>query len=109
MRALMLDTPPELLEERRRKGLDKLDEVWDGLLHMVPPPTELHQRLATELSAALLPLARKKGLRLSHEAGLFRQEASEHDYRVPDLLAYWPEDASKRGIERKAELVIEML
>ena len=40
MRAVMLDVPESLLDERRRLGLDVFDEVWEGVLHMVPPPSD---------------------------------------------------------------------
>jgi hypothetical protein len=46
MRTLVLDPPTaglgELLERRRRSGLDRLDEVWEGVLHMVPAPSGEH-------------------------------------------------------------------
>ena len=45
----MLDVPESLLDERRRLGLDVFDEVWEGVLHMVPPPSGEHQRLELEL------------------------------------------------------------
>jgi len=35
----MLEAPEELLAERRRKGHDRFDEVWEGVLHMLPPPS----------------------------------------------------------------------
>jgi len=35
----MLDATQELLEERRRRGLDEADELWDGVLHTTSPPT----------------------------------------------------------------------
>jgi hypothetical protein len=41
MSTLVLESTPELealKERRRRAGLDRLDEVWDGVLHMVPVP-----------------------------------------------------------------------
>lgn len=60
-RAVLLEVPQGLLEERRRKGLDVWDEVWDGVLHMVPPPSGVHQRFAFRLGVALDPLARAKG------------------------------------------------
>ena len=54
MRAVMLDVPESLLDERRRQGLDVFDEVWEGVLHMVPPPSGEHQRLELELGSAFL-------------------------------------------------------
>ncbi len=41
-----------------------------------------------------------------HNAGLFR---GDENYRVPDLMVFNPKDASERGIETHAEVVIELL
>jgi Uma2 family endonuclease len=102
----MLEVPPHLLEERRRLGVDRWDEVWNGELHMVPPPAERHQSLGSRLIEVLGPLARGRGLKLTYEIGLF---VSADDYRVPDLGVYRPEQASARGIEGTAELVVELV
>jgi len=110
MRALLLEVPEELLEERRRKGLDGHDEMWDGVLHMVPAASSPHQILAGELMAVLLPLAKRRGLVGMPEAGLYRPgPAGEHDYRVPDLVFALPEHISDRGVEGRAELLVEIL
>ena len=109
VRAVMLDVPEGLLEERRRLGIDPFDEVWAGVLHMVPPPSSRHQRLGHELGEALLPLAREKGLVAMHEAGLFRPDTEGTDFRVPDLVYARPEQVSDRGVEGRAELVVEVL
>ena len=108
MRAVLLDVPLSLLEERRRKGHDVWDEVWEGVLHMVPPPSGLHQRLGFELGVVLAPLAKARGLVASHETGLFRPGAGESDYRLPDLAVYRPEKATHEGVEGRAELVVEL-
>ncbi|MGH9185528.1 MAG: Uma2 family endonuclease [Acidimicrobiales bacterium] len=105
MKAVMLQVPEALLEERRRQGADRWDEIWEGVLHMVPPPAERHQNLGMRLGATLLPLADRRGLKLSYEIGLYR---TTDDYRVPDLAVYRPDQASARGIEQSAELVIEI-
>ncbi|MGI9023695.1 MAG: Uma2 family endonuclease [Acidimicrobiales bacterium] len=110
MRAVLLEVPEELLEERRRTGLDGHDEMWDGVLHMVPAASSPHQILAGELMAALLPLAKLRGLLGMPEAGLYRPGPSgEHDFRVPDLVFARPDDIVERGVEGRAELVIEIL
>ena len=106
MRAVMLEVPPHLLEERRRLGVDRWDEVWEGELHMVPPPAERHQSLGSELLIALHPLVRELGLKIAYEIGLF---AADDDYRVPDLGVYRPDQASARGLEGTAELVVELV
>lgn len=106
MRGVMLEIPEALLEERRRTGADRRDELWDGVLHMVPPPSGPHQELGTELLALLLPICKARGLRLSYETGLFKHA---NDYRVPDLAVSLPAQRTERGIEGGAELVIELL
>lgn len=109
MHAVIVAPPEHMLEERRRLGHDRFDEVWDGVLHMVPPPTSHHQLLGTELIATLVPLARGLGLRVIHEAGLFDPIAGERNYRQPDVMVIDPARISRRGIEGRAELVIEIL
>ncbi len=109
MRAVLVDVPESLLEERRRAGVDVWDEVWEGMLHMVPAPSGHHQRFGLRLGATLLPLADDRGLVASHETGLYRPGAGQSDYRVPDLVFARPDNASDRGVEGRAELVVEIL
>jgi Uma2 family endonuclease len=108
MRAVMLEAPEDLLADRRRKGLDLFDEVWEGILHMPPPPSDLHQRFGTRLLLVLAPIAEARGLVPSHETGIYRPGTGETDYRVPDLVFSRPEDRSHRGVEGRAELVVEI-
>lgn len=86
MRTLILDPPTagldELLARRRRTGLDRLDEVWHGVLHVVPAPGEAHARIATQLARLLGPLADQAGLITAMDE--FNLGKSEHDFRVPD-------------------------
>ncbi|MGH9065633.1 MAG: Uma2 family endonuclease [Acidimicrobiales bacterium] len=105
MRALMLEVDEALLERRRQWGADVWDEMWEGVLHMVPPPAGRHQDIGGQLLAALLPLARSRGLRLTYETGLYR---TDHDYRVPDLMAYERAAASRRGVDGAPVLVVEI-
>ena len=109
MRAVLLEVPESLLEERRRKGHDVRDEVWEGVLHMVPPPSGVHQRFAFRLGVALAPLAKAKGLVASHETAVFWPGAGEDDYRIPDLVFARPENVTHRGVDGRAELVAEIL
>ena len=102
MRAVV---PESLLAERRSRGLDRRDELWTGVLHMVPPPGDAHQGLSTELVMLLGPLAKRRGLVPRVETGLFRNSA---DYRVPDQLYRRSDAGSTRGAE-SAELVVEIL
>jgi predicted transcriptional regulator of viral defense system len=41
----------DALKERRRvSGLDRLDEVWEGVLHIVPAPTGEHADITQQLA-----------------------------------------------------------
>lgn len=86
MRALVLDPQTtgfeELLARRRRAGLDRLDEVWDGVLHMVPAPSFEHASVTHQLAVALDRPARDAGL--IPAVAEFNLGESEHDFRVPD-------------------------
>jgi Uma2 family endonuclease len=86
MSTLVLDPAAPELEamkaRRRRAGLDRLDEVWEGVLHMVPAPSRKHAKIATQLALALDAPARDAGFELTmHE---FNLGESERDFRVPD-------------------------
>jgi len=66
MTTLVLGTPPPelqaLLERRRQAGADRLDEVWQGVRHVVPGPSFEHAHVAQQLGELLGPLARAAGL-----------------------------------------------
>jgi hypothetical protein len=40
MRAVVLEMDERALNERERLGLDRRDEMREGVLHLVPPPSE---------------------------------------------------------------------
>jgi Uma2 family endonuclease len=104
MRVLMLDAPQALLDERRRLGQDVRDEMWDGVLHMVPPPGDPHQEFGVEFMLVVGPIAKRLGLLPRYETGLYRADT---DYRVPDQMFCRPEQRSKRGAEG-ADVVLEI-
>jgi Uma2 family endonuclease len=91
MRAVMCEVPQELLDQRRKIGADRWDEVWDGVLHMVPSPSNDHQRL---LSAMHLWLGMHWAPR-SRGSVLIGVNVSQgpdwvQNYRVPDLALFFP-------------------
>jgi len=75
-----------LLERRREWGADRHDEVWEGVLHMSPPPSSRHELLVGQLARALDPLARAQSLGLLGAAGI----GVKDDHRVPDLTLLRP-------------------
>jgi Uma2 family endonuclease len=86
MPTLILDPPPagleELLEQRRRIGADRHDEVWEGVYHMVPGPNAPHSFVAQQLAVLLDAPAHAAGLYVSLE---FNVGLDKDNYRVPDL------------------------
>jgi Uma2 family endonuclease len=90
MPTLVLDPQPreidELLERRSASGADRRDEVWEGVLHMIPLPSVEHQSLAARLTRVLGPLADAAGLETTVGVGIGVQD----DHRVPDLALLRP-------------------
>ncbi len=109
MRVLWLEPDHGWLERRRREGLDRFDEVWEGILHVVPQPSSDHQRFERGLERVIEPIAEKQGLEVFHQLGLYDPDPETNNYRVPDLTVVRPEHVSKRGADGRAELVIEVL
>src|ERR1700684_2686067 len=93
-----------LKERRRGSGLARLDEVWDGVLHMVPPPSFEHASLGQQLAEILGPLARAAELvPTMQEVNL---GDSEEDFRVPDGGLHRP--GAKGVWLHTAALVVEI-
>jgi len=107
MRAVV---PDEWVEERRRLGLDRRDEMWDGVLHMIPPASSAHGEVGSDLAEVFGRQARQRGLRRFTEPGVFDPDVPDMtSYRVPDLGYARAEDVTERGIEGRAVLVVEVL
>jgi len=109
MPTLVLGTPPPeleaLLERRRQAGVDRLDEVWQGVRHMVPGPSIEHADISQQLAVLLDGPARAAGLRPTMSE--FNLGESEHDFRVPDGGLHRP-GASGVG-QATAAAVVEIL
>jgi Uma2 family endonuclease len=84
VKTVVLDPPPievtQLIERRKRLGLDLYDEIWEGVYHMAPAPRYQHGDLDQQLAELLGPLARKAGLVAGGPFNLGRPD----DFRVPD-------------------------
>jgi Uma2 family endonuclease len=85
MRTLLPDPLPsnvqELLERRRRLKLDRHDEVWEGLLHVVPAPSGEHSTLGAQVKRLLATPAAAAGLIVTDD---FNVGDSKNNFRVPD-------------------------
>jgi hypothetical protein len=84
VRTLVLDPLPpeveELIAKRRRLGLDKFDEVWEGVYHMAPMARGRHGYLQGQVGLVLDPLARAGGLLYTGPFNVGKLD----DFRVPD-------------------------
>lgn len=96
------------LREREARGLDRADEIWEGMLHMNPPASWEHNLIAAELLVIFSPLAKSRGWRAVHETGVFDPRQPIQDYRTPDLLVVDPAYATSLGVERRVELAVEI-
>jgi hypothetical protein len=55
MRAVLVHVTDRELADRRAKGLDRWDEMWDGVLHIPPAPNVEHQHMLDRLIEFLAP------------------------------------------------------
>jgi Uma2 family endonuclease len=109
MRAVFAAVPQWIQDQRRSTGEDRHDEVWDGVLHVPPFPTSLHQDLQAQLMFALRPLAEGRGWKIFGEIAVYDPAKGERNYRVPDVNVVDPAFLSRRGVEGRVELAIEIL
>lgn len=105
MRAVIVDSGEQIIESRRRLGIDRQDEMWEGEWHLVNPSKFWHPRLGSDLLMTLGPIARTSGLLANGDStGIYR---AADDWRIPDLVFARPEAVTEAGLTT-AELVIEL-
>jgi Uma2 family endonuclease len=83
MRAVLVHVTDSELANRRAKGLDRWDEMWEGVLHMTPAPSLAHQRILKELIKFLDPLL--TGTRRGELVPGINLFEKSDNYRIPDL------------------------
>ncbi len=112
MKGVLLDVPTSLLDERRMTGADRSDEMWDGVLHMNPPPTLGHQDFEYELEYWLRTHWKAaSGGKVFHNTGVARPGRWPKDYRSPDLVLISPdrwEKLRQTHVEGGPHVVIEI-
>src|SRR5258708_39014948 len=92
MRVVMPVALPDLIAQRKRTGADQWDEMWDGVLHMAPPPDLEHQDFEGSLETYLrLNWAPMHGAKVYHQAAVASPGGWTDDYRVPDLVLLRPQ------------------
>jgi Uma2 family endonuclease len=76
------------IRERKRRGIDRYDEVWEGIYVVPSMPTNAHQRLVGDLGDVLREVSRKAGRGQSYPGANVsdRRKGWEHNFRVPDMV-----------------------
>src|SRR3972149_9786008 len=92
MKAVMPEIHPQILERRKRTGIDKWDEMWEGVLHMPPSPNRSPQEFQWELENWLRVFwARPFGNKVHHQVNVSSIGGWPDNYRIPDLILLIPE------------------
>jgi Uma2 family endonuclease len=79
-----------LLRERRDRGIDVFDEVWEGVYVMAPAPNDEHQEIEMNLALPLVEVVQNRNLgTVRMRVNLAADPADwEHDYRIPDIVVF---------------------
>jgi Uma2 family endonuclease len=92
MAALILDKSTErrLIARRRRLGIDRFDEVWEGVYVMSPPADIEHFGAAKDLAAVLTIVVKWAGLGevFAGVAISDRKQDWKRNFRVPDVTVF---------------------
>ncbi len=93
MKAVMPVALPDVMAWRKNVGADQWDEMWEGVLHMPPPPNVGHQDLEGALEAYLRRYwTPASGGKVYHQIALTPSAAGwTKNYRVPDLVLLLPQ------------------
>ena len=75
-----------LIAERKRLGIDRHDEVWEGTYVIPSPPSNDQQQLLSDLGDVLREVVKKGGLGKSYPGVNVsdRRKKWEHNFRCPD-------------------------
>jgi len=77
-----------LIQERKRKGIDLYDEVWEGMYVISSMPSNPHQLLVGNLGDIFRDVVKKAGLGQTYPGANVsdRRKGWEDNYRVPDMV-----------------------
>ena len=84
------DKVRRIIHRRRRLGLDRKDEVWNGRYIIMPDPDNVHQEFVAELVFILTLVVKRAGLGNVYPGGNIsdREEKWTSNYRVPDVTVF---------------------
>ena len=92
VKAVIAEMPEYMLQERKRTGADRWDEMWEGVLHMTAAPNKRHTRLQVQMHNWLDAFwARPNGNQVDLLVNVASVGGWPHDYRIPDLVLVTPD------------------
>jgi Uma2 family endonuclease len=88
MRVLNDAVIEEIIQRRKKLGIDRKDEVWDGVYVVMPDPTIDHQRLVKRLTAILVEVVdnEDRGEAFPGTNVSDRRKGWKHNFRAPDVV-----------------------
>jgi len=85
VKAVILEVSDEELARRRLTGVDRFDEMGEGILHMAPARLYEHQRIVAKIDRFVGPLCERRGRGvLAIQINVFNEASAEPDYRIPE-------------------------
>jgi len=77
-----------IIKERKRLGIDRYDEVWEGMYVMPSMPNNVHQELLDDLGDVLTEVVKQAGLGKKYQGANVsdRRKRWKQNYRVPDMV-----------------------
>jgi Uma2 family endonuclease len=77
-----------IIRERKRLGIDRYDEVWEGMYVMPSMPNNAHQELLDDLGDVLTEAVKQAGLGKKVQGANVsdRRKRWKQNYRVPDMV-----------------------
>jgi Uma2 family endonuclease len=86
------DALSQTLAWRHEMGIDKYDEMWEGVPHMTPAPKRSHQDVEWAIETWLRSTwAQPFGNRVHHAVNIASRGGWPRDYRIPDIVLLTPD------------------
>lgn len=97
----------DFIAERKRSGLDRFDEWWEGVYRVVTGPRPDHGMMVVNLVVLMQPLCEQRGLSM---AATLNVGVDGWNARVPDIGVFRPDvEMTSPAFAATAELVVEVL
>jgi Uma2 family endonuclease len=91
------DISDSLIAERRRKGLDLHDEVWEGVYVVMPNPNDTHQFLVNSFGIPMWEVIQVPGLGDVRPGVNISDRIDDwkYNYRIPDIAVFLKDNTAE--------------